>query len=180
MPDDLIADYQIDLIEDHHSFGSGRYGLHVRFSVDISVCLPYLNAVLDDTEYDHENGILIGARDRSRFAFRRHEIHLGVIQDPANARSIAGRVVQMVNRVWQDRDRISQSLARRKVAPVYDFYKSLPRTNCRRCGYPTCLAFASDLHAGTADFDSCPLLLQEEYAKNKAQVLALLPPRRID
>ena len=180
MPNDLIADYRIDLIEDHHSPGSGRYGLHVSFPDDISACFPYLNAVLDDPRYDHENGILIGARGSSRFAFRRHEIHLGMVQDPTDARSIAGSVVDMVNRVWRDRDRITPSLAERKLAPVYDFYKSLPKTNCRRCGYSTCLAFASDLRAGTADIEKCLPLFHEEHAKKREQVLALLPPRRTD
>ncbi|WP_243670451.1 hypothetical protein [Methanoculleus chikugoensis] len=38
-----------------------------------------------------------------------------------------------------------------------DIYKHLPKTNCKRCGYPpTCLAFAMKLAIGKADIEACP------------------------
>src|SRR5512137_1613185 len=35
-------------------------------------------------------------------------------------------------------------------------FKLLPKTNCKECGVPTCLAFAMNLAAGKAELDSCP------------------------
>ena len=35
-------------------------------------------------------------------------------------------------------------------------FKLLPNTNCRKCGYPTCLAFAMKLSAGKEVLDKCP------------------------
>lgn len=35
-------------------------------------------------------------------------------------------------------------------------YKLLPQTNCRECGFPTCLAFAMKLAAKQADLAACP------------------------
>jgi len=32
----------------------------------------------------------------------------------------------------------------------------LPQTQCTRCGYPTCRAYADAIAAGTADIDRCP------------------------
>lgn len=32
----------------------------------------------------------------------------------------------------------------------------LPQTQCTRCGYPTCRAYAEAIAAGTADIDQCP------------------------
>ena len=37
-----------------------------------------------------------------------------------------------------------------------DIYKLLPKTNCKKCGYPTCLAFAMKLAAGKAEVEACP------------------------
>lgn len=37
-----------------------------------------------------------------------------------------------------------------------EIYKLLPRTNCKECGQPTCLAFAMQLAAGKAALDKCP------------------------
>ena len=35
-------------------------------------------------------------------------------------------------------------------------FKLLPNTNCRKCGYPTCLAFAMKLAAGKETLEKCP------------------------
>jgi acetyl-CoA decarbonylase/synthase complex subunit gamma len=35
-------------------------------------------------------------------------------------------------------------------------FKLLPNTNCKECGYPTCLAFAMKLAAGKESLDKCP------------------------
>lgn len=45
-----------------------------------------------------------------------------------------------------------------------DIYKMLPRTNCKKCGYPTCMAFAMKLAAGKADVSLCPDLDDETRA----------------
>jgi acetyl-CoA decarbonylase/synthase complex subunit gamma len=37
-----------------------------------------------------------------------------------------------------------------------DIYKLLPKSNCKKCGFPTCLAFAMKLAAGKVDVDLCP------------------------
>ena len=172
----LITDYQFELVEDHHSPGSGRYGVLVSLPVDISASFPYLNAVLEDTIYDHENGILIGASNKQRYAFRPHEIHLGMVRDPADASSIVDAAVELVNRVWQERDGITPSYEERKLPPVYELYILLPRTNCKKCGYPTCLAFAAEIRTGAVPLEQCPLLSQPEHSDSRKQLAALLSP----
>ena len=42
-----------------------------------------------------------------------------------------------------------------------DIYKLLPKTNCRDCGFPTCLAFAMQMTAGKATVDLCPHASEE-------------------
>ncbi len=37
-----------------------------------------------------------------------------------------------------------------------EIYKVLPKTNCRECGFSTCLAFAMQLAAGKVAIDRCP------------------------
>jgi len=37
-----------------------------------------------------------------------------------------------------------------------EIYKLLPKTNCRECGFSTCLAFAMQIAAGKAGIDQCP------------------------
>jgi len=43
-------------------------------------------------------------------------------------------------------------------------FKLLPKTNCKECGVPTCLAFAMNLAAGKAELASCPYVSEETKA----------------
>jgi len=40
-------------------------------------------------------------------------------------------------------------------------FKMLPKTNCKECGHPTCLAFAMALASGKAELASCPYVSDE-------------------
>ncbi len=42
-----------------------------------------------------------------------------------------------------------------------EIYKHLPKTNCKDCGSPTCLAFAMALAGGKASLDACPHVTDE-------------------
>jgi acetyl-CoA decarbonylase/synthase complex subunit gamma len=44
-------------------------------------------------------------------------------------------------------------------------YKLLPKTNCKDCGFPTCLAFAMKLAAKQVELASCPHVSEEAQAK---------------
>jgi len=50
-----------------------------------------------------------------------------------------------------------------------DIYKLLPKTNCRECGFATCLAFAMQLAKKAVGIDKCPYLDFEAKAKLEAQ-----------
>jgi acetyl-CoA decarbonylase/synthase complex subunit gamma len=42
-----------------------------------------------------------------------------------------------------------------------EIFKLLPRTNCQKCAYPTCLAFAMAVAAGKVTADQCPELSED-------------------
>src|SRR4030042_2056354 len=46
-----------------------------------------------------------------------------------------------------------------------DIFKKLPKTNCKECNFPTCLAFAMKLAAGQASLDDCPYVTDEVRAE---------------
>ncbi len=43
-------------------------------------------------------------------------------------------------------------------------FKLLAKTNCKECGFPTCMAFAMQLAAGKAELDKCPYVSDEAKA----------------
>lgn len=55
-------------------------------------------------------------------------------------------------------------------------YKLLPQTNCKECGFPTCLAFAMKLAAKQVELSACPYVTEA----NKAQLAeSSAPPIRL-
>jgi acetyl-CoA decarbonylase/synthase complex subunit gamma len=42
-----------------------------------------------------------------------------------------------------------------------EIFKMLPKTNCKECGFPTCLAFAMALASGKAELTACPYVSEE-------------------
>ena len=42
-----------------------------------------------------------------------------------------------------------------------DIFKNLPKTNCKDCGFPTCLAFAMQLAGKKVELDKCPHVTPE-------------------
>ena len=55
-------------------------------------------------------------------------------------------------------------------------YKLLPKTNCKDCGFPTCLAFAMKLAAKQVELDDCPHVADEA---KEALSSASAPPIRL-
>jgi len=63
------------------------------------------------------------------------------------------------------------------VAPTgLEIYKLLPKTNCKECGFPTCLAFAMKLAQKGTELDKCPYVSDE--AKT-ALAAASAPPIKL-
>lgn len=58
-----------------------------------------------------------------------------------------------------------------------DIYKLLPKTNCRECGFATCLAFAMQLAKKAVGIGKCPYLSAE--AKSTLEASALPPIKLI-
>ncbi|MCM8808955.1 MAG: acetyl-CoA decarbonylase/synthase complex subunit gamma [Candidatus Omnitrophica bacterium] len=42
-----------------------------------------------------------------------------------------------------------------------DIFKYLPKTNCKECGFPTCLAFAMQVAIGKVELTKCPYVSEE-------------------
>jgi acetyl-CoA decarbonylase/synthase complex subunit gamma len=56
-----------------------------------------------------------------------------------------------------------------------EIFKLLPKTNCKKCGMPTCLAFAMQLAQKRVKLDDCPYVSEEA---KKTLAAAAAPPMR--
>ena len=177
MMDDLITRYEFKMVEAGCAPGSGRYVLKVDIQNDISPVFPHLNALLNETQYDHPNCILIWREKDRAYALRPNEIqivHAEGIYDSTKSRELVSEIVERLNGVWRDRERIAPCYTEKARPNVIDIFRLLPRTNCKQCGYSTCLVFAADLCEGKIKLESCPYLFKPEYAVNRQKLRDIL------
>lgn len=154
--------------------GSGRWGALAAVPGDISPVFPYLNAVLPYARYDHDNRVLIWEEDGQQYAFRPNEIRVANVESLEQAKQVVEGLVERVNEIWRQRDDIVPRYTERKMPAVLEVYKLLPGTNCRKCGYATCMAFAADLRKCAVRLEQCPPLAQAEYAENSRKLLEMI------
>jgi ArsR family metal-binding transcriptional regulator len=172
---ELVENYTVKIVEPGCAPGSGRYGLQIDLTTDISPIFPYLNAQIKDGSYDHANHILIWRDTDHAYALHPAQIKIARIEDTLKAGQIAGEIIRKINRVWRDRENITPCFTERKLPTVIDLFKLLPKTNCKRCGFQTCLAFADAVRNSGAKIEDCLLLSTPKYEENKIKLLSILP-----
>lgn len=172
--DKIIKDYEIKLVEPGCAPGSGRWGVLVTPDQDISAVFPYLNAVLPNARYDHENKVLIWEEQGQHYALRPKEIRVANVLDLTQGIQIVNSLIEQVNKIWAERESITPRYAERKIASLIDLFKLLPGTNCGQCGHLTCMAYAADLRKHTVTLEACVPLAQAEYAEKREKLKRLL------
>lgn len=155
----LICGFHLRLETPDCSPGSARYRMALDLEKDISEVLPYLNAELDGAEYHHDTRILLWNKGDRKVAFRSFEIALASVESREEAEALAKNIIDTVNDIWNRRDRITPKFEGKKPHPtVLDILKLLPRTNCRKCGFLSCMALAAALRSDSSKISLCPHL----------------------
>jgi len=171
----LIRSYSLRLMTPPCFPGAAWYQAYADLQDDITEALPYLNSELEGCSYDHSANILLWTGNDRSYAFRSCEIAIAPVEDREEAQEIASNIISMVNNVWNRRHEIEPSTKGKRPLPNFlDIYKLLPGTNCKECGYLTCMAFAVDLRVAKAELSQCPLLSQQSYAENWVRLLRIL------
>ncbi|MFZ5867093.1 MAG: (Fe-S)-binding protein [Thermodesulfobacteriota bacterium] len=143
---------------------------------DIGEVLPYLNASLGGYEF---------IKDPPSVTFRAHgklitvharEIAINALKDEEEADSILQWLKQEINAAWEDRDSITPRFEGQPRPQPIEILKRLPKTNCRKCGEPTCLVFAVVLCEGGKSPEDCPDLEEE----SRASIEQYLSPFGLD
>lgn len=150
---------------------------------NIEELFPYLNAVLRGN-YDREAKSFTFSYEDRPVVLEPTLMTLGKTEDLAKAKEVFDRVIRIINRVYAEMDRIVPATEPQLQLSPLSLYRHLPRTNCRKCGELTCLAFAAGVVQGNRKLDDCPILQEPSYARQKKEIeqqlgeyLARLLPR---
>jgi ArsR family metal-binding transcriptional regulator len=166
MSEKLIHGYELKVVTPECDPNADWFRAHAYLQDDITEALPYLNAKLTNPDYDHSQKILFCASDSKKYAFRPYEIAIVPVNSRGEAQHLAEKMIDTVNGIWERRDEIEPDIRGRKPLPkTLDIFKLLPGTNCKECGYATCLAFANALRKDSSRLPLCPYLSEQDYLK---------------
>ncbi len=160
----LITGFEMRLSTPDCHPGADWYNAAVDLKEDITEVLPYLNAELKDADYTHKAKVLLWKGNGKMYAFRPDEISISPVEDKEEAGRLADDIICTVNNIWVRREEIEPNFEGKKLPPnVLDIYKLLQRTNCRECGFPSCMAFAAALRKDSARLPLCPYISEKDY-----------------
>lgn len=138
--------------------------------VDVSELFPYINAALDDAKmYDNPMHI------KFTFSGRMYVLYaskgMGTpFETLADAEGGVNRMIEYLNGLYRNRETITPNNKIYKPIAVIDVFKILPGTNCKSCGFATCLAFAAALSKGEVPYAQCPDLTSTELKGKLAEI----------
>jgi len=131
---------------------------------DISESLPYLNAELGGTQYYKDPPAVMFHAYGKIIKVSGREIAVNALKDEAEADKIIEWLKTEINRVWDSRDQLTPSETTPEKPKLIEILKLLPKTNCKKCGQPTCMVFAAHVMAGGRAAGDCPELSEGSLA----------------
>src|SRR4030065_1023059 len=124
-------------------------------SDEIHEVFPYLNAILKGCIFNHPALTLTIKKDGKLFTLHAHHITLAKIEDEKEAEEIMMWLKDLINETYEKREQIEPNYSMAAELKALDIFRLLPGTNCKKCGEPTCLAFAVNLVGGDTGMKKC-------------------------
>ena len=145
------------------------------FDADISPVFPYLNAELGGWDYDRDNQVLMLKLSAGKgFTLQRHEIAIKGARDIEEAHAMLAWIKGQINQVYERREEITPRYTGQAGLKVMDILRLLPMTNCKACGYATCMAYAAALREGEISLKDCPPVLGRKIPGKTGKLQAYL------
>jgi len=145
-----------------------------QLSDDVREVLPHLNAALKGTIYNHRAGILTFKKDGVMITLYPTTVTLAKADDEAHAKDMMESLKRLIHQTYENRRNIQPNYERGIILRALDIFKLIPGTNCKRCGEPSCLAFAVKLVGQETEIIKCAPLFTVEYQEKRRVLLELL------
>ena len=143
-------------------------------SEEIQEVFPYLNAILKGCIYNHPANTLTIRKDQKLITLHALHITLAKIEDENEAEELLEWLKDLINETYGKRGQIEPNYSMTAELKALDIFKLLPGTNCKRCGEPTCLAFAVKLAGRDVEIKNCDPLFLEKYQEKQKVLVELL------
>lgn len=154
--------------------GELMFRAHFKLDVDVSELFPYINAEVKNTSYYENPHYIHFTLEGFQCVLYPDHALARIFENRGQALQFINRLIDFLNDLYKRKDQIEPDYRKYKPVPVFEIFKLLPRTNCRECGFMTCMAFAAALGKGETALDKCPGLADPEN-ENTAKLCEMLP-----
>jgi len=132
-------------------------GAHFKLDNDVSPLFPYINAAVKDAKFYEDPDYIQFVMDGILCTLYPMEVMAVPFADPDHALGFANRFIDFLNDLHTQKKSLKPNYNKvKRPVSVIDIYKLLPQTNCKECGYQTCMAFAAALSKNETTPDQCP------------------------
>jgi ArsR family metal-binding transcriptional regulator len=135
---------------------------------DISPAFPYINADLGGWDYDQKNQVLLLKLSAGKWiTLHAREIAIRGARDIEESKALLEWIKEQINDIYDRRDLIAPRFTSQASLKVIEILKLLPMTNCKLCGYATCMAYATALREGEITPQDCLPLKEDTYQEKR-------------
>ncbi len=154
----LLESYRLEIFNSACQPGAMSVHCFAHLDQDVGPALPYLNAVLGGFEYIKDPPSVTFKAQGKLISVHGRKIAINALKDETEARKIVEWLKREINQAWENRADLEPSFTAAPRPQVIEVLKRLPKTNCRKCGEPTCMVFAVRLCEGARGAAACPEL----------------------
>ena len=154
----LLKNYRLDIFNNKCMPGAETVNCFAHLDEDVSAVLPYLNSVLGGFEYVQDPPAVTFKAHGKLITVHGRRIAVNALKDEAEACKVVDWLKREINETWENRDSIPPSTKGASRPMIIEILKLLPKTNCRECGEPTCMVFATRLAEGVWGAGDCPAM----------------------
>lgn len=172
----LLSSYRLEIFNNECMPGALTVQCFAHLDQDVGPALPYLNAALGGFEYIRQPPSVTFRAQGKLITVHGRKIAVNALKDEEEARKIVEWLVREINSAWERRAEIEPCFEGLPRPGMIEILKLLPKTNCKACGAPTCLVFATRVAEGAKDQEDCPALDDAR----KAELAAYLEPFRLN
>jgi len=141
---------------------------------EIHEIFPYLNAIIKSCIYNHAALTLTIRNEEKLITLHTKHVSMTLIEDEKEAQEILDWLKDLINETYQNRDQIEPNYSEGDQLKPSDIQKLLPGTNCKECGFRSCLAFAFKLVDQKIEVSKCTPLFSELYQEKRNVLLEIL------
>jgi ArsR family metal-binding transcriptional regulator len=163
--DKILTGYRKEIFRSKCDTGAQTLHCYAHLNEDIGDVIPYLNATLGGFSCSKEPPSVTFKAHGKLITVHGDKIAVNALKDETQADKILDWLQREINDAWLNRGSISPSYQSASQPVVFEIFKLLPMTNCKACGAPTCLVFATQVAEGAKVPEDCPSLSGEKMEK---------------